>query len=90
MTPYQSAAKLAIGMYNITTRDQVKVVTWAPFQLLYVEMVKAKEIPALIELPEETKRKYWEESKAAQPNGTRWKQIWIMQSLYMFDLISEK
>lgn len=89
MTPYQSAAKLAMGMYNITTRDQVKVVTWLPFQLLYVEMVKAKEIPALRELPQDKKEMYWREAKEAQPNGPKYKQIWIVQSLYMFDLITE-
>lgn len=89
MTPYQSAAKLAMETFNITTRDQVKVVTWLPFQLLYVEMVKAKEIPALRELPEEERRKYETEAQEAQPGKPLWKQMWIRQALYMFDLINE-
>lgn len=90
MTPYQSAIELAIGMARVTTREQVKVVTWLPFQLLYVEMVKAKEIPALAELPEETKIRYWKEAKEAQPDKPLWKIICISQSLYMYDLITDK
>lgn len=85
---YDKAAELATGMAKVTTREQVKIVTWLPFQLLYVEMARRKEIPAMIELSEKEKLKYWNEAKEAQPNAKRYKQIWIMQSLYLWDLIT--
>lgn len=78
---------LAISMARVTTREQVKVLTWPPFQLLYVELVKSKEIPALRDLDEATKKKYWQEAKAV--DRPIWKQIWIMQSLYMYDLMTK-
>lgn len=91
MTPdeqYNKAAELATGMAKVTTREQVKQVTWLPFQLLYVEMAKRKEIPAMIDLSKKEKLKYWNQAKEAQPNAKRYKQIWISQSLYLYDLIT--
>lgn len=91
MTPEENFNRLvylATGMAKVTAREQVKIVTWLPFQLLYVEMARRKEIPAMIELSEKEIRKYWNEAKEAQPNAKRFKKIWIMQSLYLWDLIT--
>lgn len=88
MSNYESIVELAIGMAKETTREKVSQSTFYPFQLLYVEMAKRKEIPAMIELSEEVRRGYWNEAKAAQPNEKRYKQIWVAQGLRMFDLIT--
>jgi hypothetical protein len=87
MTPYQSAIELAIGMARVTTREQVKVVTWLPFQVLYSEMIKAGDMEPIIKMDRERALKYWAEAKEAQPGKPKWKQIAIWQSLYMYDQI---
>lgn len=86
MTSYEIIVELAIGMAHVTTRERVSQSTFYPFQLLYVEMAKRKEIPAMIELSEDVRRKYFNEAKKHE---TRFKQIWVMQGLYMWDLITQ-
>lgn len=85
---YEKAIELATGMARVTTRDQVKVVTWLPFQLLYVELVKRKEITPISEMDQQGKEKYWAEVCKAQPGSAKYKKIWIWQSLFVYDLIT--
>lgn len=90
MTPYQSAIELAIGMAHVTTREQVGQTTFYPFQLLYVEMCKAKDLKPLSEVDEKIARGYWGEAKKANPEAAKFKQMWVAQSLYVYDLLTQK
>ena len=93
MTPeenYTKVAELATGMARVTTREKVSQSTWLPFQLLYVEMAKRKEINTLSEIGKDKALLYWTEACVANPEASKWKKIWVAQSLYMFDLIINK
>lgn len=56
---------------------------YIPLQLIYCEFVKSKQIPALSELPECEKLKYW---KVSEGEGKVYKRIWIAQAAYVFNL----
>ena len=76
-------------MAKVTTRDRVRDgATWLPFQMLYVEMAKRKEINSLREVREKA-LEYWVEVCEAR-QGTREHRLWIAQALYVYDLIIEK
>lgn len=90
MTPddqYNAAVELATGMARVTTREKVLQSTWTPFQLLYVELAKRKEITPLAWQDKETKEKYWREVRGL--NAPRFKKIWICQALLIYDLITK-
>jgi hypothetical protein len=90
MTPeyqYQKAVDLATGMARVTTRENVLQVTWLPFQLLYTELVKRKEIMPITSFDRARKMMYWNEAKEAQPNAGKTKLIWLVQAVYVYDLI---
>lgn len=84
---YNTAVSLAVQMAKVTTREQVKVVTWAPFTLLYEAMIKRKEIEPISYQPKEVIMKYWNET---DKEAKRYKRIFVMQALYTFDLITKE
>lgn len=97
----QQTINLAVGMARVTTRERIPISgVWLPFKLLYDELIKAKEITRLSELPEKEKLKYWRESKGVEQikkvvSGIRikepeYKRMWIAQSLYVWDLIVDQ
>lgn len=86
LSEYETVVSLAVDMAKVTTRERILTTeVWKPFTLLYVEMVKRKEITPLVELPEEKKRELWDLT-----HGERWKRIMVCQAVYIFDLITEK
>lgn len=84
MDQYQTRIDLALGMAKATTRERVKDCS-APFALLYEELVRRKEIPALGELKDKVDR--WNEVKDLEVD--RRKKIWICQGVYVWDLITK-
>ncbi len=85
MEEYDKIIELAVSMAKVTTREQVKEVTWAPFTLLYEAMIRRKEIEPLSSLPPDKKWEYWEATEGIEK---RYKRIFICQALYVFDLIT--
>lgn len=87
---YQKTIDLAVSLARSSTREDIFNGCWMPFQLLYVEMVKRKELTPISELDEETKKRYWKEVNEREPQAKRYKLIWLVQSLYVFENITSK
>lgn len=88
MTDYDKISDLAVGMAKATTRERISTgATWLPFQLLYVDMAKRKEINTLSEIGKDKALLYWTQACVANQGATKCKKIWVAQALYMFDLI---
>lgn len=92
MTPedqYENAVKMATDMARlINSEQQIIDFGWCPFQLLYTEMIKRKEITPLSELSIEEKRKYWDKVKDLE--CPKYRKIWVCQALYLYELITER
>lgn len=88
---YTRIAELAIGITKMITDRKHIAYSWAPLQLLYVEMTKRKEINSLKEIGDKA-LKYWTEACLLRPDGAKHLKVWITQALYTYDLIikSEK
>lgn len=87
MTDYEIISELATETARKFSRERIIEIMWMPLQLLYVEMAKRKEIPALMDLDKETKEKYWQEVNKLIPDRKQERKIWAAQAIYMLDLI---
>lgn len=87
---YTKIADLAISMAKLIKERSQIYYAWAPFQLLYVEMAKRKEINTLREIGNDKALLYWTEASVARPDSPKYLKIWISQALYLYDLIKSE
>lgn len=80
-------AKDVIADLKITDRQRIIELMWCPLQLIYVELVKSKDITRLADLEPTKKLAYWKEVCLKNPESSKWKKIWICQALYVYDSI---
>lgn len=87
MTNLQTARQIITDL-KITDRERIIELMWCPLQLIYVELAKVKEIKRISDLEEGVKKRYWDEVNSKQPKVMKYRKIWIVQALYVFDLIN--
>jgi len=57
---------------------------WIPLQMLYVELVRNKDLTPLSDLTYDEKEKYWNMTE-----GEQWKRISLCQALYTYESLNK-
>lgn len=87
---FETVSYLATETARKFSRDRIIEIVWMPLVLLYEELVKRKEIPALGTLDEKTKRSYWKEVSEKLPGRSNVRKIWAACAVYTYDLIKNE
>ena len=87
MTEYEIVSELAVRMAKVTTRGNIiNGDSWKPLTLLYEQFLKEKDFIPLRYC--EDLDKYKKETMIFKDDRVR--RVFVMQGLYMYDLMKEK